>query len=364
MYAFKPDEEQGMLVDVIHRFAVHDLRPAGRAAEECLSLPPEIIQKGWELGLLQTAIPTEYGGSGERSLLTASLVLEEMAFGDLAATLACLTPALFALPILLCGSPAQKQTYLPRFCDSARLPYTAAMIEPYYDFDAGDMRTTAVFDNGHYVLNGKKVNVPLANDAFAMVVYAKFGATTQGFILSAGTPGLQIGERERLLGLHALPTYPLTLENVIVPADNRLGGETGHDFSPVLTSSRIAVASAALGIARAAYEYARDYAKEREAFGAKIAQKQSIAFMLAEMISEIEAVRLLVWEAAWMYDQDIPEAHKSAYLALQAAADLAMMVGDRAVQILGGHGYVREHPVEKWMREGRGFIHFTGMLIL
>ncbi len=362
MYAFEPNEEQRMLVDVVHRFAVQHLRPAGRVAEESLSFPQDIIQKGWELGILQTAISQEYGGSAERLLLTACLAIEEMAYGDLAGTLACMTPASFAIPILLYGSPAQKRTYLARFTHRDWQPYTSALIEPAFDFDPNDLSTTARLDGGHYLIDGKKINVAYADIAPTIIVYAKCEDRTQGFIVPRSTPGVHIGERERLLGLHALPTYPLTFENVGVPAENRLGGPDGHPFAPLLTSTRIAVAAAALGVARAAYDYARDYAKDRTVFGTKVAQKQAIAFMLAEMLTEIEAMRLLVWEAAWMADQGLPEAEKSAYLAFQGAADLAMLAGDRAVQILGGHGYVREHPVEKWLREGRGFIHFTGLV--
>ena len=133
---------------------------------------------------------------------------------------------------------------------------------------------------------------------------------------------------------------------------------------PIIDLSRVALAAMAVGVSRAAFEYSRDYAKEREVFGVKVAQKQAIAFMLAEMATEIEAIRLLVWEAAWMLDNNKPEASKQAYLAMIGAADMAMMVTDRAVQILGGHGYIREHPVEMWMRNGRGFATFTGLAIV
>jgi alkylation response protein AidB-like acyl-CoA dehydrogenase len=154
------------------------------------------------------------------------------------------------------------------------------------------------------------------------------------------------------------------LENLKVPLENRLGGTEGHDFSPILDSTRVALAAMAVGVSRAAFEYSRDYAKDREVFGVKVAQKQAIAFMLAEMATEIEAIRLLVWEAAWMLDNGKSEANKNAYLASTGAADMAMMVTDRAVQILGGHGYIREHPVELWMRNGRGFGTFSGLAIV
>jgi len=171
-------------------------------------------------------------------------------------------------------------------------------------------------------------------------------------------------EREKLTSLNALPMYRVELENVKVPLSNRLGGALGHDFEPLLAAMRVANAAAAVGVANAAFEYSKDYAKEREAFGVKIAQKQAIAFMLAEMRTEIEAMRLFTWEAAWKLDNNKEDAFTDAYLASTGAADMAMMVTDRAVQILGGHGYIREHPVEMWMRNGRGFAMFTGLVIV
>ena len=149
-----------------------------------------------------------------------------------------------------------------------------------------------------------------------------------------------------------------------MPVSNRLGGVQGMDFEQVLASMRIAAASAAVGVANAAFEYSKDYAKEREVFGVKVAQKQAIAFMLAEMRTEIEAIRLLTWEAAWKIDRGREDASNDAYLAYTGAMDMVMMVTDRAVQILGGHGYIREHPVEMWMRNGRGFAAFTGLAIV
>lgn len=163
------------------------------------------------------------------------------------------------------------------------------------------------------------------------------------------------------MGIKALPVYRLSLRNVHIPKENRLGGEMGHDLEPILAIARVTMAALGVGLSRAAFEYARDYAKEREAFGVKIAQKQAIAFMLAEMATEIEAIRLLTWEAAWMLDKGKEQASKFAYLAFSGAADMAMLVTDRAVQILGGHGYIREHPVEMWMRSGRGIATLTGI---
>ena len=149
-----------------------------------------------------------------------------------------------------------------------------------------------------------------------------------------------------------------------VPAADRLGGPEGHDFAPVLDAARVALAAVAVGVARAALEYAIDYAKDREVFGVKVAQKQAVAFMLAEMATEVEAIRLLNWEAAWMLDVGKEGASQQAYLAITGATDMVMMVTDRAVQVLGGHGYIREHPVELWMRNGRGIAMLNGLVIV
>lgn len=365
MYSFEPTEEQQMLVEAVGKFAGNDLRTAAHEAEEGGELPKKLVNKGWEIGLLQASIPETYGGFGERSAVTGVLAAEEMAFGDLAGTLAVMTPALFAMPILLAGSEEQKQTYLPEVIEGEWGPYTAALIEYSFDFDPNALKTTATLNDEEYVLNGEKAFVPFAKDAEFILVYANLDGQTQGFIVPKDSAGLTIGEeREKLMSLNALPLYRVHLEDVRVPASNRLGGPSGQDFEPILASMRLATAAMAVGVANAAFEYARDYAKEREVFGVKVAQKQAIAFMLAEMRTEIEAVRLLTWEAAWKMDTDREDACTEAYLAATGAADMVMMVTDRAVQILGGHGYIREHPVEMWMRNGRGFAMFTGLAII
>jgi alkylation response protein AidB-like acyl-CoA dehydrogenase len=365
MYSFEPTEEQQMLVEAVGKYALNDLRAAAREAEEGGEIPKKLVSKGWEMGLLQASIPEMYGGFGERSAVTGALAVEQMAFGDLAGTLAVLAPSLFALPVLLAGSEEQKQAYLPKVIEGGWSPYTAALIEYTFDFDPSAMKTTATARGDHYVLNGEKAFVPFAKDAEAMLVYADLNDQTQGFILPSDAEGLIVNdEREKLMSLNALPLHRIKLDSVKVPAADRLGGSAGHDFEPILAAMRVATAAGAVGVANAAFEYSRDYAKEREAFGVKIAQKQAIAFMLAEMRTEIEAIRLLTWEAAWKLDQGKADACIEAYLAATGAADMAMMVTDRAVQILGGHGYIREHPVEMWMRNGRGLAMFTGLAIV
>ncbi|MBI5964282.1 MAG: acyl-CoA dehydrogenase family protein [Chloroflexi bacterium] len=365
MYSFEPNEEQQMLVGAVGKYAENDLRSAAHEAEESRELPKKLISKGWELGLLQASTPEAYGGFGERSAVTSALAVEEMACGDLAGALAVMTPSLFATPILLAGSEEQKQAYLPKIIEGEWQPYTAALIEYAFDFDPNELRTTAKLSGADYVLSGEKAFVPFAKDAQAMIVYANLDGQTQGFIIPTNTSGLSIAdEREKLMGINALSLYRVKLDNVTVPASSRLGGASGHNFELLLASMRIASASAAVGVSKASLEYSMNYAKEREAFGVKIAQKQAIAFMLAEMATEIEAIRLLVWEAAWMLDNGKEDAFKQAYLAFTGAVDMAMMVTDRGVQILGGHGYIREHPVEMYLRNGRGFAMLTGLAIV
>jgi alkylation response protein AidB-like acyl-CoA dehydrogenase len=371
MYSFDPTEEQQMLIDAIQRYASNDLRPKMHDSDEENQLPQKLIERGWELGFLQASIPEDYGGFGERSAVTGVLAAEELAYGDLAGALAVMNPGLFAMPLALAGSEAQKEEYLPSIVSGSWPRYTAALIEPRYDFDPNDLRTLAVEDGKGYLLTGEKTYVPYAAEADAILVYARktgrtatLDAITQGFIIPKGTPGLEIGERQKTLGVHALPLYSVRLNEVHLNKEDRLGGPEGHEFAPLLASMRLAMAALAVGMSRAALDYAIDYAKDREVFGVKVAQKQAIAFMLAEMATEIEAIRLLTWEAAWMLDTNKPEAEKEAYLALTGAMDMAMMVTDRAVQVLGGHGYIREFPVELWMRNGRGISTLNGLAII
>jgi len=364
MYSFTPTEEQQMLLDAVKRYAEGDLRPAHREAEESTELPPELIEKGWELGILQASIPEAYDGFGDYSALTGVLAAEGLAYGDLAATMGVMTPNLFVLPILLAGSEEQKKDHIPSVIEMEWKTYTAALIEPVFDFDPQALATKAAKKGTDIILNGEKIYVPYAQGAEALIVYADLDGVTQGFIVPGDTEGLTVGERQETLGIHAYPLYSLKLEDVKIPAENQLNGPDGHSLDGILASWQISLAAMALGVAQAAYEYAIDYAKDREVFGMKVAQKQAIAFMLAEMGTDIEAVRLMTWEAAWMIDEGKQEAYKHAYLAYSGAVDMVMMVTDRAVQILGGHGYIREHPVELWMRNGRGFSTFTGLAMV
>lgn len=364
MYSFTPTDEQQMLIDAVGRYAKNDLRPAAKEADKSTQLPRELIEKGWEMGILQASLPRDYGGFGDHSAVTGVLAAEAMAYGDLAGTLAVMTPNLYVLPIIFSGTEEQKKNYIPEVISAEWKPYSAALLEPDFNFDPHELSTTAERLQDHFLLTGEKTMVSYAADAENLLVYADWEGKTQGFIVPVDSEGLTVGENQKLLGVHALPLYDLTLEEVEISPDQLLGGEDGHDFKPHLTSSWIALSAMAVGVGEAAFDYSRDYAKDREVFGVKVAQKQAIAFMLAEMATEIEAVRLLTWEAAWMIDEGKEKAYQQAYLAINAAVDMVMTVTDCAVQILGGHGYIREHPVEMWMRNGRGFANFTGLAMV
>jgi acyl-CoA dehydrogenase len=362
--SFSPTEEQQMIVAMVKQLASDEMRKIYRECDENGEIPDGVIGTAWKMGLTSSSMPEEYGGSGgEHSAITGSLISEELAWGDLSMAMHILCPALFAYPVLEMGTETQRKKYLPLVCDEKYKAATAALTEPRFGFDPYSLSTIAQRDGNEYVLNGEKCYVPLADEADLLLVYARENGGSQGFIIEKGTKGLEVGEREKNMGIKALATYEFRLKNCRVPKENRLGGQKGCDFNRIMNCSRVALSAMATGVAKAAFEYSRDYAKERVAFGEPIASRQTIAFMLAEMAIEIDATRLMTWEAAWKLGRK-EEATKEASLVKAYAEDMVIMVTDRAVQILGGHGYVREHPVELWLRNGRGFVTFDGMAIV
>src|SRR5262245_36808954 len=367
MVSFQPTEEQQLIRETVASFAREQIRPAARDADETGQIPGSVAQQAWDLGLIQSTIPETFGGAGENpSALTGALVCEELGWGDLSLALHILAPWLVTQPLILLGTEEQQQV-LPGYIGTAFTAGTAAIMEPRFGFDVNELAATATRSGGDFVLNGTKCLVPLAAEAQHVLVYVRDDEGLSAFIVPQSTPGLMITDREKNMGLKAIATYELTLENCRVPARARMSG----NLSTLLNRSRVALAALATGVARAAFEYARDYAKERRAFGTAIAQKQAIAFMLAEMATEIDATRLLTWEAAWKIDagQDVPveslsAATREACLAKNYAANMVLKVTDNAVQILGGHGYIRDHPVELWLRNGRGFATFEGLAMV
>ena len=366
MFSLEPSEEQRMIQDTAKSFAAEQMRSRYRDCDEKGELPDDLLNGAWELGLVSAVVPEAHGGTGmERSAVTGAMMAEELAWGDLAMTLAMTAPALFAYPILTVGTDEQKKKYLPLLCQLQPAKLTAAVMEPLVNFDLSGLTCTAKAKGKGFVLNGRKCFVPLGGKAEKILVYAaKDGKpgyeNVGGFIVERGQKGLTVGERERNMGLAALHTVELELQDVEVGAEAVLGGDQGCDFARLMSYSRVALSAMALGVARAANEYALNYAKERVAFGEPIAHRQAISFMIADGFMELEAARLLIWEAAWRLDAG-KDAFKEAYLAKLYTDQVVVKCTDDAVQTLGGHGYIREHPVELWLRNGRGFSTFEGL---
>jgi acyl-CoA dehydrogenase len=369
MFNLEPSEEQKMLQDMTRSFASEQMRTIAHECDEGCLVASGFLDKAWALGLVSAAVPAEYGGTGfDRSAVSGALAAEELSWGDFPLALAMLSPALFIIPVLQWGTPEQKQALLPLACGETHPLLTAAVMEPSMFFDPAGMRTTAARQNGSYVLNGKKCFVPMGSSAEKFIIYAardgqKGWENVMGFIVDRSQQGLTIGSRERNMGMNALDTVELDLKDVALSGDAVLGGEAGCNFKGLMSSSRVALCALAVGTARAANEYARQYALERSAFGEPIAHRQAISFMIAEDYMEIEGARLLAWESAWRLDAGL-DAFKESYLAKLYIDQVVVKVTDDAVQTLGGHGYIREHPVERWLRNGRGFGCFEGLSIV
>jgi alkylation response protein AidB-like acyl-CoA dehydrogenase len=363
MIDFKPSEEQELLRQTLASFARDVVRPQARESDEKEVVPAPIVDKGWELGLVQDAIPEQFGGYGSpRSAIAGTFIVEELAYGNLGIALHLVSPRLLTVPLVVAGTDAQRAAWLPKFSGGSFVAGTAAFSEPRWDFDPTALATRAERSGGEWILTGEKCAVPLADRAEAILVYATAPDGLAAFVVERGARGLTVSEREKNMGLRALDAFGVKLDGVRVPGASRLGGD-GVDLQPLVDAQRIASAAAAVGVGRAAFDYARDYAKERTAFGAPIATKQAIAFMLSTMATEIDAMRLLAWEAAWRLDQGLPATRES-YLAKQYAADAVLKIADNAVQVLGGHGYIRDHLVELFLRDARSFGTLEGLAIV
>ena len=366
MVSFTPTDDQQALIDTIRRYAVNDVRPVAHDADEDSKLPQAVVQKGWELGLVPAVIPEDLGGFGDPlSALTGALAAEELAYGDLSLALAVLSPALFAYPLILYGTAEQRENLLPLFLEETPAPATAALLEPGMFFDPNDLKTIATVEGDKVRLNGTKACVPLASEAQWMLVYARNSESgeVEAYLVEDQVAGVQVESREKLMGIRALSTYRVNFTDATVDVACKLGGAVGMDYAALLNRQRVALAALAVGVARASFEYARDYAKQRVQFGKPIAQNQAIAFMLAEAAIEIDAARLMAWEAAWKIDRG-EDATREAVLAKQYADKAALTVTDTGVQVLGGYGFIREYPAERWLRNGRGFPAFDGLAII
>lgn len=355
MIGFELTAEQRDLQRVAHEFAARELRPVAHEWDEREEYPPDLLPKAARAGLTSYAIPVEYGGGGADAV-TSALISEELSWGcaGLASTLqATMFPV---RPLLRFGSDVQREQYLPRLASEDGMLAAIAFTEAHAGSDVAAIRAQARRDGDVYVLNGEKVYVTNGGVAELTVVFAKVDDEITAFLVEAGDAGVSAGRVERKLGLRASHTGSLLLEGARIPAGRRLG-EEGQGFEIALDffqASRPQVAAGAVGVARAAFEYATEYAREREAFGRPILNRQGIGFKLADMAMLVEASRLLVWRAAAAVDAGEDAGLLGSY-AKAFAADAAMRITTDAVQVLGGAGIMRDHPVEKWLRDAKVF---------
>jgi len=361
MIGFDPTDEQALIVETVRGFVENEVRPRSRECDEAGALAKDVLSQAHELGLVANGLPEEHGGGGQRNAVTSCLIIEELAWGDLALAAGILSPSLLGVPIADFGTEAQQKELLPSLCSDAFEPGCLALVEPRFDFDAAEPQTSARKDGDEYVLVGEKCLVPwLDGSGPALVVASDEAAgSPQLFLVPRAAEGLSV-KPEANLGLAGLPTVELSLDGVRINEAAKLGGASGADLSQLIDRGRTAAAAAAVGLARASFELSRDYAKEREAFGVPIATKQAIAFKLADMAIEIDAARLLTWEAAFTLDQG-QKATREARLAFDKARRTAIQASDGAVQVLGGHGYIRDYLPEMHLRNAAGLQSYEAL---
>jgi alkylation response protein AidB-like acyl-CoA dehydrogenase len=351
--AFELSAEQRDLRDLAHEFAERELRPIAREWDDKEDCPADLLGKAAAVGLTAHAIPEQYGGGGV-SAVTSSLIAEELSWGC-AGLSAPIGATMFPVrPLLRAGTEEQKQRWLSRLASAEGCLAAIAFTEPGAGSDVMGTQATARCEGDEYVLNGEKCYITNGGIAELSIVFAKLEGAITAFLLEAGDPGVSAGRKEPKLGLRASHTGSILLDEARIPAD-RLLGEEGEGFSIAMDffmHSRPQVAASALGIARAAFEYATEYANERRAFGKPLIAKQGVSFKLADMAMQVEAARLLVWRAAAALDAGEDAGLLGSY-AKAFAADAAMSITTDAVQVLGGAGIMRDHPVEKWMRDAK-----------
>ncbi|MFO7965666.1 MAG: acyl-CoA dehydrogenase family protein [Desulfobacterales bacterium] len=368
MISFDLTKEQDLVVKSAKEFAAGELRGVSRECDETGVIPEKVLDKAWEIGLANAAVPESYGGIGmERSAVTSALVCEELAYGCASLASAILGPMSFIHPLIDFGTEKQKKKYLPLYAGEAFEPASMALHEPRHTFDPTDMKTTATKQGGEWIINGKKRLVPFGSSAHHFLVVARTGEASGlsrlgAFIVGRDAAGLHIDtDNEKTMGLRSLPCSALTLQDCVVPADDFLGEENGIDGRRLVNSLRIANSALCVGLSRAVMDYTIPYAKERIAFGEPIAKKQIIAFYLADMCIETDAMRWMVWKAASQLDQGMDGA-KAATLAKHYVDQKTMKIADDGVQIFGGHGYIRDFPVEMWLRNARTLTVLEGMI--
>ncbi len=357
---FQLTEEQSLIRDMVREFAEKEVAPSAQIRDEEERFDRELMfDKLAELGLTGIVFPEEYGGAGA-DYISYAIAVEELSrvCASTGVTLSAHL-SLGANPIFLFGTEEQKQKFLTPLATGEKMG-AFGLTEPSAGSDAGGTKTTAIREGDEYILNGSKIFITNAGDAETYVVMARTDKEAKkhrgisAFIVEKGTPGFTFGKKEKKMGIRSSPTMELVFENCRVPADNLLG-EEGQGFKvamKTLDGGRIGIASQALGIAQGALDEALKYAKERKQFDTPIANFQGIQFQLADMATQIEASRLLVYKASYRASAGLPYSLDSAMAKLMAS-ETAMKVTTQAVQILGGYGYTREFPVERMMRDAK-----------
>lgn len=367
VFDLTPTEDEQMLVDVVRELAAEVLRPAAAGADEACSAPAEVLAAAQEVGLPVLGVPEELGGiMEERSAMAGTLVAEALATGDMGLAVATLAPGAVATAIGLWGTEAQQQTYLPAFTGDggeAGVPVAALSIaEPTVLFDPFALSTTAQRDGDGYVLDGVKSAVVRGAEAELFVVAAMLDGTPALFLVESGTPGLEV-EADPSMGVRAAGLSRLHLSGVRLGADALLGDTDAIAYAECVRLSRLAWCALAVGTGQAVLDYVKDYVNEREAFGEPISHRQSVAFMVADIAIELQAMRLVTWKAASRAARGQDFAREVA-LARQLCTERGMRIGLDGVQLLGGHGFVKEHPVERWYRDLRAVGVMEGVVMV
>jgi len=355
---FDLTEDHLMMRKMVRDFAEKECRAGAEERDETEEFPREIWNKLAELGLAGISFPEEYGGVGA-DYIAYAIAVEELSRVDASVGVTLSAHASLCVnPIYKFGTEAQKTKFLPPLCTGEKIG-AFGLTEPLAGSDASGTRTTVVRDGDGYIINGSKIFITNAKEADTYVITAQMDRNKgnkgiSAFILEKGMPGFTFGKKEKKMGIRSSATYELVFDNVRVPKENLLG-EEGQGFKIAMVTldyGRIGIAAQALGIAQGAYEAALKYAKERVQFGQPIAKFQINQFKLADMATQIEAARLLVYQACYYADQHRPVGKYSA-MAKMFASDIAMWVTTEAVQMFGGYGYTREYPVERMMRDAK-----------
>lgn len=364
-----PDDDQKMIVATVEEFAEEILRPAAHDADDAASYPAGLIAKAAELGITAVNVPEDFDGIAEhRSTVTNALVAEALAYGDMGLALPILAPGGVASALTHWGSADQQATYLKEFAGDNVPQACVAIAEPHPLFDPTALKTTAVRTPSGYRLDGVKSLVPAATNAEILIVAAQLNGKPTLFIVEASTPGLTVTP-DPSMGIRAAALGRVELDKVSVPLGARLGeqdaAEADHAsaYSEAIALSRLGWAALAVGTSHAVLDYVIPYVKERTAFGEPIAHRQSVAFMCANIAIELDGLRLITWRGASRAEQGLPFAREAA-LAKKLGSDKAMQIGLDGVQLLGGHGYTKEHPVERWYRDLRAIGVAEGVVVL